>query len=174
MPSARCLVTLLPVALSALALGACGGSSGAKLTVDSSSLTLTGTDGRPIPMTGLACEDVDKPEVGAPVACTARNPAGSKLEIAAKLSSVEGGRGRITGTVTRALVDGEKIAAQVRKALADQPSPDPTNLTCPKEIPVPTATPARCEVVAPDGERATVAITIDAKGELSYDVGANG
>lgn len=122
-----------------------------------------------IDLSDVSCPgDVDA-KVGAPIACTARNPAGTKLEIEGKVDRVDDDKAHFNVKIVGGTVEGAAVAKEMRAKLEAQVGQKADGASCPDEVKIPTRPPVTCTLEVA-GKTYDVKVAVDDKGGLSAEV----
>ncbi len=170
-PRPRPSRVLGPVSASVLAglvLTACGTATIKTDEVESTIAQQFAAKG--VRLTDVSCEDGVKAEAGAPLRCTALNPAGTKLVLEGRVTKVKGDRGSFQVKAVRGVAKGPVIADQARALLERKVGQKARGMTCPASVPIPTTPSVTCELTTQDGKRYDVTVTIDAQSTLDAQV----
>lgn len=123
-----------------------------------------------VKLTEVDCEDGVKAEVDAKIACTALNPAETKLILEGKVTAIKDDKGSFQVKAVRGVAKGPVIAAQARAILEKEVGQKARSLTCPAEVPIPTTPSVTCELTAQDGTKADTTVTVDAESRINVQV----
>ncbi len=123
-----------------------------------------------IALTGVTCKDDVKAEVGEPISCQGKNPAGTVLNIEGSVKSRDGDRVRFEAKAVSGVAPGTAIASEAKARLEQQVGQQAKALTCPDRVKLPTTPSVRCKLQADDRTAYGVTITVDAQGKLNAEV----
>ncbi|MEV4422118.1 hypothetical protein AB0L40_19375 [Patulibacter sp. NPDC049589] len=123
-------------------------------------------------LTGVACADGVKVEADAPLACTGRNPSGTKLVLRGTITAVKGDTVSFRVRAVGGVAEGRVIASQVLVLVRKRLGSDARSLTCPATIRLPTEPSVTCALVKADGRTYDVATVIGADSRVQLRVAA--
>jgi hypothetical protein len=162
------------VVVLALALTGCGGGAEEVATLRTDELEATIVRqfaAQGVPLTDVSCKDGVEARVGAPIACTARNPSRTTLVLEGTVTGLKGvERGSVRVKAVRGVAQGPVVAAQALRVLEGKVGRRARGLTCPAEVPIPTAPTVTCELTTSTGERYDTAVALDAQSRLRVRV----
>ncbi|MGE4427871.1 MAG: DUF4333 domain-containing protein [Solirubrobacteraceae bacterium] len=162
------VVPVIGAVAATLLLAACGTET---LNQDEVESTITAQfKQQGVPLTEVSCKDDVKAEVGEPLSCTGKNPAGTVLRIEGKVSERNGDKARFEAKAVGGIANGATMATQVKQLLEKQAGQTAKDLTCPETIDIPTKEPARCTLTAQDDTRYGVSVTVDDQGKVNAQV----
>jgi hypothetical protein len=123
-----------------------------------------------LPVTQVRCGDGIEGKVGTPISCTAVNEKGVTLVITGSVTRWKDRKGSFSVRTTGARARGPMIAAETKSALEKSVGQEARSVTCPAEVPIPTAPSVTCVLTAMDGTSVDVRVTVDQGGDLRAKV----